>query len=162
MCNGGKLSVCDPVSIAKTAWALTGIPNRDRRLDLFGKLAVPVVLRADTFPLGSLTMICYAFAKADFREGDAYEALSAALTCHMDEELRPIDVCNIIWSFCTVGYRDDVLFAKICEMYLVKEAVVSEFNPQDLTNTTWGFCKVGFVHKPAMDVLVKVSHQISK
>ena len=158
LCNGGKLAVCDPVSIAKTTWALTGIPNRDRRLDLFGKLAVPVVLRADTFPLGSLTMICYAFAKADFREGDAYEALSAALTCHMDEELRPIDVCNIVWSFCTVGYRDDELFAKICEVYLVKESVVSEFNPQDLTNITWGFCKVGFVHKPAMDVLVRVSH----
>ena len=69
LCNGGKLAVCDPMSIAKTAWALTSIPNRDRRLDLFAKLAVPVVLRADTFPLGSLTMICYAFAKADFRDG---------------------------------------------------------------------------------------------
>jgi len=158
LCNGGKLAVCDPMSIAKTAWALTSIPNRDRRLDLFAKLAVPVVLRADTFPLGSLTMICYAFAKADFRDGDAYEALSAALTTHMDDELRPIDVCNIIWSFCTVGYRDDELFAKICEIYLVKETVVSEFNPQDLTNITWGFCKVGFEHKPAMDVLVKVSY----
>ena len=111
LCNN-KLAVCDPVSISKAAWALTSVPNRDRRLDLYSKLAVPVVLRADSFPLGSLTMISYSFGKADFREGDAYEALSSALTGHMNDELRPIDVCNVIWSFCTVGYRDDVLFSK--------------------------------------------------
>ena len=112
LCNT-KLAVCDPVSLSKTAWALTSIPNRDRRLDLYSKLAVPVVLRADSFPLGSLTMISYSFGKADFREGDAYEALSSALTGHMDDQLRPIDVCNVIWSFCTVGFRDDVLFSKM-------------------------------------------------
>ena len=32
--------------------------------------------------------------QADFRDGDAYEALSSALTSRMDSELRPIDVCN--------------------------------------------------------------------
>ncbi|CAJ1352071.1 unnamed protein product [Effrenium voratum] len=153
----GKLAVCDPVSISKATWALTGVSNRDRRLDLFAKLAVPVILRADSFPLGSLTMIAYSFAKADFRDGDAYEALSSALTSRMDSELRPIDVCNVIWSFCTVGYRDDVLFEKLCEMYLTKE-VVRNFNPQDLTNTAWGFCKVAFVHKPAMEALARACH----
>lgn len=116
LCNN-KLAVCDPVSISKAAWALTSVPNRDRRLDLYSKLAVPVVLRADSFPLGSLTMISYSFGKADFREGDAYEALSSALTGHMNDELRPIDVCNVIWSFCTVGFRDDELFSKTLEDY---------------------------------------------
>ena len=111
-----KLAVCDPVSISKVAWALTSIPNRDRRLELYAKLAVPVVLRADSFPLGSLTMISYSFGKADFRDCEAYEALSSALTGHMNQELRPIDVCNVVWSFCTVGYRDDLLFDKICEL----------------------------------------------
>eukprot|EP00931_Biecheleriopsis_adriatica_P119154 TRINITY_DN94417_c0_g1_i1.p1 TRINITY_DN94417_c0_g1~~TRINITY_DN94417_c0_g1_i1.p1 ORF type:complete len:964 (+),score=198.92 TRINITY_DN94417_c0_g1_i1:84-2975(+) len=156
LCSGGKLAVCDPVSVSKAAWALTTVPNRDKRLELYSKLAVPVVLRAESFPLGALTMICYSFAKADFREGDAYESLSSALSRHMNEEMRPIDVCNIVWSFCTVGYRDDVLFAKICEMHLCREEVVQNFNPQDLTNTTWGFCKVGFMHRPAMDTLAKV------
>lgn len=116
LCNN-KLAVCDPVSISKAAWALTSVPNRDRRLDLYSKLAVPVVLRADSFPLGSLTMISYSFGKADFREGDAYEALSSALTGHMNDELRPIDVCNVIWSFCTVGFRDDELFSKTLKDY---------------------------------------------
>lgn len=110
LCNSGKLAVCDPVSISKAAWALVAVPSRDKRLELFSQLAVPVVLRADSFPLGTLTMICYAFGKADFREGDAYEALSSALSRHLDEDMRPIDICNIIWAFCTVGYRDDVLF----------------------------------------------------
>ncbi|CAK9098902.1 unnamed protein product [Durusdinium trenchii] len=170
----GKLAVCDPVSISKAAWALTSIPNRDRRLELYSKLAVPVVMRADSFPLGSskcseslshvflhgsLTMICYSFGKADFREGDAYEALSSALIGHMNNSLRPIDVCNVIWSFCTVGYRDDVLFTKICEMYLTKEEMVRDFNPQDLTNTTWGFCKVGFCHREAMETLAFECHR---
>lgn len=121
LCNN-KLAVCDPVSISKAAWALTAIPNRDRRLDLYSKLAVPVVLRADSFPLGSLTMISYSFGKADFREGDAYEALSSALTGHMNDELRPIDVCNVIWSFCTVGFRDDDLFSKTLGLYQILSA----------------------------------------
>eukprot|EP00933_Yihiella_yeosuensis_P059045 TRINITY_DN5994_c1_g1_i9.p1 TRINITY_DN5994_c1_g1~~TRINITY_DN5994_c1_g1_i9.p1 ORF type:complete len:739 (-),score=109.18 TRINITY_DN5994_c1_g1_i9:93-2225(-) len=152
------MSVCDPVSISKAAWSLTGIPSRDRRLELFNRLAVPVVLRAESFPLGALTMICYAFAKADHRDSDVYESLSSAISVHIDQaeqaaKMRPIDVCNVVWAFCTVGYRDDRLFQRICDTFLMKEDTVAQFNPQDLTNTTWGFSKVAFIHEPSMNIL---------
>mmetsp|Transcript_77 Transcript_77/g.288 ORF Transcript_77/g.288 Transcript_77/m.288 type:complete len:820 (+) Transcript_77:3-2462(+) len=153
LCVGGKISVCDPVSVSKAAWALTGLPSRDKRTEIFNHLAVPVVLRAESFPLGALTMTCYAFAKADHRDADVYEALSAALERHPEEELRPIDVCNVVWAFCTVGYRDDGLFARLCESHLTKPEIVKNFNPQDITNTTWGLSKVAYVHTQAMNEL---------
>jgi len=153
LCSGGKLSVCDPASVSKASWALVSVPNRDRRLELFTQLAIPVVLRADAFPLGALTMTAYSFAKADHRDADVYEALSSALEHCPDDDLRPIDVCNVIWAFCTVGYRDDALFSRLCEAHLTRAEVVVHFNPQDLTNTAWGMSKVGFVHRKAMDQL---------
>lgn len=155
LCRGGKLSVIDPVSVSKAAWALTTVSSRDRRLEFFGHLAVPIVLRAEAFPLGALTMTCYAFAKAAHRDADVYEALSSALARHPDKDLRPIDICNVVWAFCTVGYRDDELFQRICNEHLVRPEVVEHFNPQDLSNTTWGFSKVTFIHVPAMDELAR-------
>lgn len=152
--DGNKLAVCDPVSISKSAWALTQVENRERRLELYDRLAVPVVLRTEVFPLGSLTMTCYAFAKAAHRDANVYEALSSAMLRHVDEELRPIDVCNVIWAFCTVGYRDDELFTRLCDRHLTDvEGLTQHHNPQDLTNITWGFSKVGFIHKPALEAL---------
>lgn len=151
----GKLAVCDPISISKAAWALTSVPNRDRRLDFFTHLAVPVVLRAEVFPLGALTMTCYAFAKAAHRDSNVYEALSIAISRYAHQDLRPIDVCNVVWAFCTVGYRDDHLFNRLCEEHLTNPIELSDFNPQDLTNTTWGFSKVIFKHIPAMDAIAR-------
>lgn len=155
LCSGGKLSVCDPVSVSKAAWALTSVANRDRRLGIFSHLAVPVVLRAEAFPVGALTMTCYAFAKAGHQDADVYQALSGALAPHVDEDLRPIDVCNVVWSFCTVGYRDDELFSRLCDSHLTRPALVEHFNAQDLSNTTWGFSKVGFMHEAAMHELAR-------
>ncbi|CAK0828585.1 unnamed protein product [Prorocentrum cordatum] len=155
-----KLSVCDPVSVSKAAWALVGVPSRDRRLQLFSRLSAPVVLRADAFPLGALTMTGYAFAKADHRGADVYEALSAAVVRFPDEDLRPIDVCNIIWAFCTVGFRDDELFTRLCTGHLLREDSVARFNAQDITNIMWGFCKVVFMHGDAMAELARGSLKI--
>jgi len=153
LCSSGKLSVCDPISVSKAAWALTAVKERDRRLAIYNHLAVPVVLGADAYPLGAITMTCYAFAKADHRDGDVYEALSSSLSNHPLEEMRPIDVCNVVWAFCTVGYRDDQLFDGLCVSHLSRETLVAEFNPQDLTNTTWGFSKVLYTNAVSMDVL---------
>lgn len=158
--SSSKLSVCDPVSVSKAAWALVGVPSRDRRLQLFSRLSAPVVLRADAFPLGALTMTGYAFAKADHRGADVYEALSAAVVRFPDEDLRPIDVCNIIWAFCTVGFRDDELFTRLCTGHLLREDSVARFNAQDITNIMWGFCKVVFMHGDAMAELARGSLKI--
>lgn len=157
LCVGGKLAVCDPMSVAKSAWAMTGIAGRDKRLQLYGHLAVPVVLRAEAFPLGALTMTCYAFAKAAYQGSDLYESLSMAIQRQPPESLRPIDVCNVIWAFCTVGYRDDDLFTSLCDSHLCVPEQLACFNPQDITNTSWGMSKVGFVHTPAMDCLAAES-----
>lgn len=154
-----KASVCDPVGVSKAAWALTTVSQRDRRLELFNHLAVPVVLRAEAFPLGALTMTCYAFAKAAHRDGDVYEAVSIAIREFPDEELRAVDICNIVWAFSTVGYRDDDLFNMLADAHLKKPEVVASFNPQDLTNTMWGLCKVGYVNVPAMNTLAMESIQ---
>eukprot|EP00929_Paragymnodinium_shiwhaense_P107097 TRINITY_DN73133_c0_g1_i1.p1 TRINITY_DN73133_c0_g1~~TRINITY_DN73133_c0_g1_i1.p1 ORF type:complete len:1034 (-),score=206.45 TRINITY_DN73133_c0_g1_i1:85-3186(-) len=150
-----KLAVCDPISVSKAAWALSqgGTFSREKRLAIFTQLAVPVVLRAEVFPLGALTMICYAFAKAALRDSEVYAALSSAVSRFPHEELRPVDVCNVVWAFCTVGYRDDALFDHLCEGHLSRPEAVRHFNPQDLSNTTWGLSKVGYIHRPAMDAL---------
>eukprot|EP00927_Polykrikos_kofoidii_P041062 TRINITY_DN34993_c0_g1_i1.p1 TRINITY_DN34993_c0_g1~~TRINITY_DN34993_c0_g1_i1.p1 ORF type:complete len:1124 (+),score=191.28 TRINITY_DN34993_c0_g1_i1:97-3372(+) len=150
-----KLSVCDPISVSKAAWALTAMPQREKRFALFAQLSVPVVLRAEVFPLGALTMTCYAFAKAQLRDAEVYAALSSAISRFPDEELRPIDVCNVVWAFCTVGYRDDDLFDRLCAGHLVKQEAVANFNPQDLSNTTWGLSKVAYIHQIAMDTLAE-------
>lgn len=147
-----KLAVVDPVSVSKAAWALTAVPNRDRRLKFFNHLAVPVVLRAEAFSAGELTMTIYAFAKAEHRDADVYESFSDAVR-RLKEEMRPVEVCNVIWAFCTVGFRDDVLFSGLCDTYLTKPEVVAHYNPQDLSNIMWGFSKVLFVHTLAMDTL---------
>lgn len=105
-------------------------------------------------------MTGYAFAKADHRNADVYEALSAAVVRFPDEDLRPIDVCNIIWAFCTVGFRDDELFTRLSAGHLLREDSVARFNAQDLTNIMWGFCKVVFMHRDAMDELARGSLKI--
>jgi len=148
-----KLSVCDPISVSKAAWALTSVPSRDKRLDLFTHLAVPVVLRAEVFPIGALTMTCYAFAKAAHRDANVYEALSSAIARYPDDDLRPIDVCNVVWAFCTVGYRDDLMFDRICDAHLTDAEGLKSYNAQDLSNTMWGFSKVAYTHGLAMEAL---------
>eukprot|EP00928_Gymnodinium_smaydae_P041963 TRINITY_DN28335_c0_g1_i1.p1 TRINITY_DN28335_c0_g1~~TRINITY_DN28335_c0_g1_i1.p1 ORF type:complete len:1027 (+),score=207.84 TRINITY_DN28335_c0_g1_i1:81-3083(+) len=156
---GPKLATCDPVSVSKAAWSLTAVANRDRRLALYSQLAVPIVLRAESFPLGALTMTCYGFAKAAHMDSEVYGALSTALRRYPVEELRPIDVCNVVWAFCTVGYRDDELFDWLCAGHFEKRDSVVNFNPQDLTNTCWGLSKVAYVNEAAMDTLAWGSMQ---
>lgn len=150
-----KLAVIDPISVSKAAWAIAlgSLENRGERFRVFNQLAVQVVLRANMFPLGALSMSAYAFAKGEYRNASFYAAISCALLRYPSLDLRPVDVCNVVWAFCTVGYRDDALFDRICETQLLRREVLEQFNPQDISNTAWGFSKVGYIHEEAMAAL---------